>query len=213
MPQADLVVAADSGADLARSLGSRVNILVGDLDSISDASLCELRSQGTRIDRHHPDKDATDLELALTLAVADQPRHLILVGGHGGRFDHALATVEALATVAAPGRRVEAWLGKAQLLVTGDDVSVAARVGELVSVLPVRGAAEGVTTTGLRWALEDATLPAGTTRGVSNEVRSPPARITLTSGTLAVIRPFALAPEADPQFRTPSRPSGGPIDR
>jgi len=132
----------------------------------------------------------------------------VLVGGHGGRLDHALATMGALAAVAAPGRRVEAWMGPAHVAVTVDEVPVLGRPGELVSLVPLGGAVDGVTTTGLRWPLADAHLPFGSTWGVSNEVvadPADPAGVTVTAGVLAVVRPHALDPGSDDPGHVPER--------
>ncbi len=197
LPAADLVVAADSGAELAVRMRLAVDLLVGDLDSIKADTLVRLREGGTEVHRHHPDKDATDLELALALATAEDPTRLILVGGHGGRLDHALATPAALAAVARPGRQVEAWLGAASVQVTQDEARIDARPGELVSLLAWGGLVHGLSTDGLRWALHDFTLEPGSTRGVSNEATTSLARVSVTSGTLLVVRPHALEPAAD----------------
>jgi thiamine pyrophosphokinase len=207
LPRAGLVVAADSGADQAAPLGLDVDVVVGDLDSIAPQTLADLRHAGVAVEGHHPDKDATDVDLALARAVAGDPERIVLVGGHGGRLDHALATLAALAGVAAPGRRVEAWMGPAQVVVTVDEAAVEARPGEIVSLLPVGGPAEGVTTTGLRWPLVDATLPPWSTWGMSNEVVGDPPGVTVRRGVLAVVRPHALTPELDAPDAVPTRPA------
>src|SRR5688572_21924099 len=93
VPAADLVVAADSGAEQAAPLGLDVDLLVGDLDSIAPGTLAALEASGTRIERHPRDKDATDLELALAVAVGHRARRIVVVGGHGGRLDHAAAAL------------------------------------------------------------------------------------------------------------------------
>lgn len=206
LPPVDIVVAADSGAERAAALGVRVDVVVGDLDSIRPATLATLRAAGARVEHHHPDKDATDLELALAVAVETGASRILVVGGHGGRLDHAMATFAALGAIAAPGRRVEAWMGPAQVLFTGDATDVDGRIGEQVSLVPRDGAVHGITTTGLRWELNDATLPAGSTRGISNEVAGVPVRVSVTRGTLAVVRPHALDPAADRRPPVPDRP-------
>ena len=61
--------------------------------------------------------------------------------------------------------------------------------GELVSLLPVHGAAERVTTEGLAYPLRAETLEAGTTRGVSNVFATETARVSLDRGVLLAIRP------------------------
>lgn len=203
LPRADVVVAADSGADHAMALGLDVDVLVGDLDSVAPETLAAVTVAGGEVVRLPRDKDATDVELALASAPARAAERLVLVGGHGGRLDHALATMGALAAVAAPGRRVEAWMGPAHVAVTVDEVAVEGRVGELVSLIPVGGAVAGVTTAGLRWPLAGAVLPFGTTWGVSNEVAALPAGVRVTDGVLAVVRPHALTPERDDPDHVP----------
>jgi thiamine pyrophosphokinase len=204
LPPADLVVAADSGADHAAALGLGVDVLVGDLDSVDPATRAAVEAAGAEVVELPRDKDATDVELALDAAWGRGAERLVLVGGHGGRLDHALATMGALAAVAAPGRRVEAWMGPAHVTVAVDAAAVEGRVGELVSLVPLGGAVEGVTTEGLRWPLVDAHLPFGSTWGVSNEVVTTPAGVTVTGGVLAVVRPHALAPERDDPGHVPA---------
>lgn len=209
VPPADLVVAADSGAEVASDLGLVTDLLIGDLDSIRADTLGRLREAGTEVQRHHPDKDATDLELALAAATAAEPARIVLVGGHGGRLDHALSVPGALAAVTAQGRRVEAWLGPALVQVTVDGATIHAREGEQVSLLAFGGSVEGLTTEGLRWPLHDFTLEVTSTRGISNQATSSPARVTVGRGTLIIVRPHALEPEADGQVPVPRRPIPG----
>jgi thiamine pyrophosphokinase len=50
----------------------------------------------------------------------------------------------------------------------------------------VSGDAGGITTEGLRYPLHDETLRFGRARGLSNEIASLPARVSLGTGTLLV---------------------------
>jgi thiamine pyrophosphokinase len=63
--------------------------------------------------------------------------------------------------------------------------------GDLVTLLPLGGAAEGVTTSGLEYPLADETLSSGTTRGVSNVFLAGEAHVTVESGVLLAVRPGA----------------------
>jgi thiamine pyrophosphokinase len=62
-------------------------------------------------------------------------------------------------------------------------------VGELVTLLAVNGAAEGVTTAGLVYPLRGETIEPGSTRGVSNAFAAPHARVEVARGVLLAIRP------------------------
>ena len=61
--------------------------------------------------------------------------------------------------------------------------------GEIVSLLPLHGPAEGVTTSGLEYPLHGETLPAGTSRGVSNVFAATEAHVTVARGCLIAVQP------------------------
>ncbi len=190
-----LVVAADLGLAHADGLGWPVDVAVGDFDSAPGTTVEAARRAGVEIVRHPADKDATDLDLAIDLAVGRGARSVLVVGGAGPtRLDHLLAAVLALAAPARSGVRVDAHLGPARLHVVDGGQAGAVRElradpGEVVTLVPVGGDAVGVTTTGLRWPLHDEDLAAGTTRGVSNRVVAAPVRIEVRAGRLLVVFP------------------------
>ena len=181
----DFLVAADSGADAALALGLRVDVIVGDFDSVSSQALAAAGRQ-----RRHPvDKDATDLELALREARDLGAERITLIGGGGGRLDHFLANVALLGGEDLAGVAVDALMGKARLWVVRSRQEITGRSGQVVSLLPLGGPARGVHTSGLRWALSGETLPAGSTRGVSNEMTGSRATVSLEGGVLLAIQP------------------------
>jgi thiamine pyrophosphokinase len=184
-----LVIAADSGYGHARALGLAVDRVVGDMDSVDPDVLDAAVAAGTRIERHPEAKDATDLDLALDAAVASRPSRIVVVTGEGDRFDHALAVA---LSVSAPGRaaaRAEAWIGPAHLWVVRSDVLLAGTPGQLLSLLPVHGRVQGVTTRGLLYPLDDEDLEVGSSRGVSNEWAADVATVHVRSGVLLAVAP------------------------
>lgn len=185
----DLVIAADGGYHAAATLAVPVDVLVGDLDSVSADGLATARAAGTRIERHPVDKDRTDLALALDAVTADGPAEVLLIGGHGGRLDHLLANVALLAAPEYGTLRITALLGPAVVTVLRDRATLLGRPGELVSLLAMHGPAHGVTTTGLRFPLAQATLPVGSSLGVSNEFTGSHATVTVSDGVLVVVQP------------------------
>ncbi len=187
-----LVIGADSGVEHAAALGRHVDIAVGDFDSISPAALAAAEAAGAEILRHPPDKDATDLELALDLATARGALHLTVVGGHGGRFDHYLANALLLGSARFAHAVVDGWFGDTHVQVVRRHVELTGRTGSLVTLLATEGPARGVTTTGLRYPLHEAVLLPGSTLGVSNELLAPVATVTVADGTVLAIQPDAL---------------------
>lgn len=190
LPVERVVYAADSGLDHADAMGLEVHHLIGDLDSVSDAAL--RRHPHVTVDRHPTDKDATDTELALAAAARAGHRDVIVVSGGGDRLDHLLGSLTVLARFART-IRLEAWIGTAHVHVLhdGDRVVLAPPPGSILSLVPLAGAAEGVTACGVRWPLDRGTLDWGTSRGISNEVTGD-VTVSLVRGVLAVIVPHAL---------------------
>jgi thiamine pyrophosphokinase len=189
LPADAWVIAADGGIAHAFSLGLTVHEAIGDFDSAPAEDIERVRAAGGRIEAYPVAKDATDLELALGLAVTRRPRRVVVIGGHGGRFDHWLANAFLLAAPQFAEVELVARMGSATLTVVRSSVVLTGRPGELVSLLPVHGPALGVRTVGLLYPLVDEDLPVGTSRGVSNLFVEAQATVSLTGGVLLAVQP------------------------
>ena len=189
VPSGAFVVAADSGLDSALALGIHVDLVIGDMDSVSAAALRRAEAGGTRIERHPVDKDVTDLELALGAAVKAGAEEIIILGGHGGRFDHLLGNALLLASprFAAPNIRWEIGSVTVTPCRPGRTTHIAGAPGDRVSLLPIGGPATTIVTTGLTWPLTAEDLLPGSTRGISNEMAESTVTVEIGSGILLII--------------------------
>lgn len=192
VPDGALVIAADSGIEHAHALGLRVDVAVGDFDSVDPTALRRAEADGADIERHPAAKDATDLELALDAARQRGARRVVVFGGHGGRLDHLLGNALVLAGPATRGMELVAHMGRATVTVVRGEADITGRVGEVVSLLAAHGPAHGVTTRGLLYPLDGEDLHPGSTRGISNELVERPARVHVSDGTLLVVQPGTL---------------------
>jgi thiamine pyrophosphokinase len=200
------VVAADSGIEQAQAHGWPVHVAVGDFDSVEPAALAAAEAAGARVQRHPVAKDATDLELALEAAAALGPDEIVVVGGAGGRLDHLMGGLLALASDAWAGIAVSALVGPARVYVVRDRLDLTGRPGDVLTLLAVGGPAEGITTAGLRYPLADETLHPASTRGVSNELAAERASVVLRGGVLLAILP---GPEPGPAPTSSAPPREG----
>ena len=184
---ADLVIAADSGADLAAAAGVTVDVLVGDLDSISRETLERVFDDRTAIESHPPGKDATDLELAMEVAVRSDPTEIVFVGGGGGRLDHLLGNVAVIAGPAARNASVT-WVteGETAFVVRGS-MSIPTSPGTTFSLIPIGGDAHGVDVRKARWQLRDASLGAHRSVGISNVAVAGEVDIAVGQGVLLAV--------------------------
>jgi thiamine pyrophosphokinase len=192
LPEHALVLAADSGIDHAHAIGRRVDVAIGDFDSVTPDGLERAEREGARIERHPTDKDATDLELAIDAAIAAGIARVTVVGGHGGRLDHLLGNLVLLAAPTTERLELDAWMGAAHVTVVRTRATLAGTAGSIVSLFAMHGPARGVTTHGLRFPLHDAALEPGSTLGLSNEIAATDAAVTLTTGVLLAVQPDAL---------------------
>lgn len=188
LPPGATVIAADSGAEL----GGPIDLLVGDLDSISAETLAGIE----HVERHAMDKDASDLELALTAALRLEPERVLVLGSAGGRLDHLFGSLLILAAEAYAGVQVDAQIGAAAVHVIRGERTLPGEPGELISLFAVHGPVSAVVTEGLVYPLRAETLEPGSSRGLSNVFAASEARISLERGVLLAVRPSGNATAA-----------------
>ncbi len=196
LADAAVVIAADGGANWLASVGTTPDRLVGDLDSADPQVVRELSEAGVAIDRHPTDKDASDLELAVSAALAAGADDIVILGALGGDLDHLTANLLLLGSEQVAGRQVRLVHDRttARLLRGPDRLEIAAPAGSRVSLFAVGEPAEGVTTQGLQWPLADARLEGGSSYGLANVVSEPPAVVEVRGGRLLVIE---IAPDVE----------------
>ncbi len=185
--RADLVLAADSGIENAVSAGVTVDVLVGDLDSITCQTLEDILATETRIEAHHPDKDATDLELALATAVRLGADKIVVIGGGGRRIDHLLGNVAAVGSRTLHEIPVRWEMERETVYVVYGRRTIPTKAGVTFSVIPIAGDADGVTVTGAKWELDNARIKAGSTLGISNLAAGSEISIVVRKGAVLVV--------------------------
>lgn len=183
----DRLIAADGGMRHLRDLGLNPGWIIGDLDSLDPIDLEPLVAAGVEVVRYPRRKDQTDLELAMHQAVKLGADEIVVFGAFGARWDHTLANlllclhpdlVNVDCTFIDGVQRVFAVRG-----VTG----IEGTPGDIVSLIPVGGDAEGVTTSGLEYPLLDGRLSLGSTLGVSNVIVQSPAKVEVRNGQVLVV--------------------------
>lgn len=197
LPSSAHVIVADFGYVHARAMGLTVNDLVGDFDSLSVEQVRDAEADGTKVHRHPTDKDATDLELALELAISLEPSEITVVCGAdvGDRFDHVASQLGLFASPLFASFNLTVWIGPSFVVPVhpGKPRSLRGAIGEIVSLLAIGGVAQGVRTTGLRYPLHAEPVSPFLTRTTSNEFAAEAASISVEEGVLLAIMPDALA--------------------
>lgn len=197
LPHHERVVAADSGVEIALALGLRVTHVIGDMDSVDPNVLAQVERDGAVIQRVPHDKDQVDTELAIVFARTLGATVITLVTGGGGRLDHQLGVLSALTHPILQGCEIHALWDSARVRVLRgpESAQIMGDPGSLVGIVAANGIARGITTSGLRWSLTSDDLESHSTRGVSNELITESATVSLDSGHLFIIQPHVHVEE------------------
>lgn len=90
----DAYVGVDGGCLKLLGQGLPLDMAVGDFDSVSETDLNNIKSQAKQVVQSVPEKNDTDLELALKAVFEEDPTARVSVyGAFGGRLDHFLSNI------------------------------------------------------------------------------------------------------------------------
>lgn len=185
----DKVICANGGTKIALRLGIFPNIVVGDLDSITEDIEKRLAKHKVEWKIYPTEKDETDLELAIREAVKFNPNSIYIVGLLGGRIDHTLANIFFLERIKdlniepyVIDRKLRIYImkGEEEKTIWGDK-------GDILSLIPLSEVVEGIYLEGLKYSLNYEPLYRNLTRGISNVFTDYQAKISIQKGTLLVI--------------------------
>ena len=195
IPAHQLVIAADSGLHGAIDLGLRVNVVIGDMDSVDKAVLAAVEANGTTVTQLPRDKDSTDAELALLKAVEMGATKIVLITKGGGRLDHELGVFAVLQNPNLRHCTIQAMWDNSMLhLIHGPAaVTIIGNLGSNVGLIAAGGEASGITTSGLKWSLANESLAPHSSRGISNQLTEETATISVQTGSLFVVQSSALS--------------------
>ena len=180
----DICIAADSGFHNAKKCGDRVDILVGDLDSIGSYKL----DKKTELLQVPAEKDVTDTQLAVETAIERGARELVIIGGFGGRADHMLSNLAILEDLTCRGIHAVMLDGNNRARFLRSTSVLIPRSGyKYVSILAVDPVVKGVSVEGCKYPLKKARLTRNFQYAVSNEVVGNCALISVRKGAIYVI--------------------------
>ncbi|MEI7846712.1 MAG: thiamine diphosphokinase [Chloroflexota bacterium] len=183
----DVVLAADGGARHALAIGVIPSVIIGDLDSLSDAEVRVFIQMNVEIQRFPPAKDETDLELALGYALKSGFGPILIVGAFGGRLDQTLGNIALLSDPEISQVDIRLDDGLTEAFFIRGSALIQGAPGDTVSLVPWGSPVEGVTTDGLAYPLKKETLYPYRTRSISNEMLGQTASLSIERGLLLCI--------------------------
>lgn len=183
----DFIIGVDGGNDHIRKMDITPNMIVGDLDSISEDTFNYFTSLGVEVQRFPKAKDATDTHLAIDIALKRGAKLIGLFGCTGNRLDHALSNIYHLLYI-----RDNGSVGKLTddfniAFLADKETEIKGNKGDTVSLIPLSGKADGITLEGFMYPLNNATLKCGDSWGVSNVLTKDRGVIFKEKGELLII--------------------------
>lgn len=181
----DLTIAADAGWQNAQRLGITPRLLVGDFDSLGEPNV----PAGTEVIRVPAEKDDSDTQLAVRLALERGATDIRLIAGLSGRLDHTLSTLAILEDL--EQKKVRAILtdghNRVRFLRAGSLLLPRDSRFRYLSLIVATDRARGVSLDGCKYPLRNATLCRRNQYAISNEIAGVAALIAVRRGAVYVI--------------------------
>ena len=180
-----LVICADKGFALAQSIGVKVDIVMGDFDSYS---MKPEYADNFVVLSFPPEKDDTDLMLAIKEGFNQHCSDFTIYGALGGRFDHTIASVQSLAYIVNHGGtgRIISDTDRVEIVPAGK-YEAECKEGTYFSLFAYSDDVQGLTVKGTKYNVENAILKSDFPLGVSNEIIDDKAEISFEKGLLMMI--------------------------
>lgn len=188
--QPEYVIGVDRGLEFLYNHKVMPTHIVGDFDSV-DAEVVEFYQTKTKVPirRFRPEKDASDTEIALHLAMELGVEKLWILGGTGTRLDHVMANIQILRIAHDHG--VKAYLmdvcNRISLVEKEVCISRNNSFGEYFSVFPFGGIVEDVSIEGAKYPLSHYRLCPDSSMCVSNEIKDEEVKITFPDGMIILM--------------------------
>ena len=181
----DLVISADAGYLLARKFDVVPNIAVGDFDTLGEYDF----SPETKVIRLPSEKDMSDTDAAIDIALREGASEIVIIGGLDGRLDHTLANMRAVEELTRRGIRAYINDGRNRVRYLFNSSELIAKEGfKYLSLVCLGKRARGVTLKGVKYPLLNATLlRERASFAISNEIISPCALVAVRRGELLLI--------------------------
>ncbi|HEY4600351.1 MAG TPA: thiamine diphosphokinase [Cerasibacillus sp.] len=188
--EVDIWIGADRGALTLIKHGISPKIAIGDFDSISDDEIEQIKNLANKVKIYPIEKDKTDLELAIDLAIAYNPKNIYLFGVTGGRLDHTIVNIQLLLTLLEHDIK--------GIIIDKQNILRITYPGKYsvsfhsayphISFLPLTKEITGLTLHGFYYPLKNQTVSFGSSLCISNKLTENKGTFSYETGILLVIK-------------------------
>lgn len=168
--ESDFIVCADGGMDHLMKINRLPDLLLGDLDSISNDALDYVNENNIKIQKYSSIKDSTDTELAIEYLIEKGIRDITLIGVTGTRQDHTIANILLLSRLHDKDIKGKIVDDNNIIYLIDDYLELEYQKETYISILPITEDGIEVSLTGFYYNLNDQIIEFGSTIGISNKI-------------------------------------------
>lgn len=184
-------VGVDRGVKRLLDQGIKPIMAIGDFDSVDETEWAFIEENVQKHAKYKPEKDETDMELALNWALEKKPERIRIFGATGGRLDHFFAVAYMLAKqeVIEQGITIE-LIDRSNVItvLSPGCYTIEKNMFPYLSFLPINGEVFGLTLTGVKYPLTNHPIVRGSTLCISNELVNDFGSVSFDDGILMMIR-------------------------
>lgn len=186
--EASLIIGVDSGCKYLLKNNIIPHYIVGDFDSANKGDIIELENKGVIKYQYNSEKDFTDSEIAMNLAIDNNATEIILLGGTGSRFDHTFANIGLMLKAKERGVTLIIVDDNNKIYMVDKDTEFKRDKNyDYISFLAYRDEVNNLEIKGAKYSLKNYNLKVGESRTVSNEFLEQKINISFDSGIILVI--------------------------
>lgn len=183
----DIIIAADKGLEILDICKITPNYIIGDFDSVNTKLINKYSN--SKIIKLNPEKDFTDTHMAIKLAIEIKSTEILVLGAIGTRIDHTIANIHILKECLEKNIKCQIVNENNKIFLIKEETIIGLENKyNYISLIPLTTEVTGVTLTGFKYLLKNATLRIGESIGVSNEQLNKEAKIELENGILICIK-------------------------
>ncbi|MBE7054066.1 MAG: thiamine diphosphokinase [Ruminococcaceae bacterium] len=183
----DIVICADGGVKHLINLDLDASYFLGDFDSCNFEDVKnDSHLKNAQIIKFNSEKDETDTEIALNLALEKGVSNIVILGAIGTRIDHTLANIMLMKKALKHNVELKIVNEKNEIRLVDKSISLNPVKNAFLSVIALK-TTTNLTLKNVKYELNEFTLSTDTSLGISNEFTDKKAIISFDEGLLLVI--------------------------
>ncbi|WP_088069382.1 thiamine diphosphokinase [Gottfriedia luciferensis] len=185
-----MLIGVDNGAYYLIEEELIPEAIFGDFDSLSNENLAKIKALVPHVFIYPPEKDETDLELALQWAISQKPKNIFIHCVTGRRLDHEFGSIALLIKFKDSGIPIKIVDEFNEMYVMNSGTHLISKVAHFkyISFFSLGNLIENLTLIGFKYPLTNHLLEIGSSLCVSNELAQDEGSISFSSGIALVVR-------------------------